>query len=422
MPYRSPFDYDGKKRDDAALVFADMGNNYAKGRALTADGIGISQTDILMPYGFIKMSEGDWKREENQAKRRTRTTPNTSIFSLYDHGARLKDNARWTPYIVGEAAYRSRDNAAVIDTSKYQAGIMDAYLYAALDQLFPAERFPKGHNNILLAIAHPPTEDMFADMLLSTVTGWHRGENASGQRRDFFVSAAITYDEGVAAAVHWQHHYDRVGRDTAGKYTQKALEPGEAGITIDVGGRVGSIGMFYVRDDGTIEPDFRSYRRIDGGILTVYDALNEQIKSIYAGEDGWDFLKHTSKFNNRQLREMVETQQYVAMGDKAHPLDVNRAVVNSLGVINILEEIWYNAFNGGEEARHVIITGGGSDTLYPYILEVVGDHKGVKTAAPKKELIKANLLGGQIIAVSKWHYDQVLPAAFQKLVKEMEIV
>ena len=120
---------------------------------------------------------------------------------------------------------------------------------------------------------------------------------------------------------------------------------------------------------------------------------------------------------NSDLDSALKTQEYVISGDKAHPLNIQEAISDSLGYIKQVREIYTNQFARGRTAQHILMTGGTTDPLFDYLVEAF-NHASIHLAGKREAIYMANVRGGMVIVVDRLIAEKLLPEPYQQFVGE----
>lgn len=410
--YESPFDKkENTNRDEPILVVADLGNNYLKGILYEVQSKKNGrheavQHEVVIPHGYVELTEPGWIEAQRSTKLSRQRTQLTRTFKLQIGSG---EDKAYKAVKIGLGATRDAKNSPLLGSNKYQPCGIDALLVAVLSELMPPEEYPSGHNNIILAIGHPPTEWEQAETITRLVTRALRVEEPDGNKRKFHVRACVPYDEAAGGVVHLMANKDRYAD---GKFRpQIDLRPGDRVIVFDAGGRLGSMSYAFVNDDGLIAIDFDTSREIDGGSIMVRQELKASLKAMFPEQTrGMQDRDYTDDLLNR----MILTRKWPISGkrgDKA--LDVGRAVDESLHYLQTVRQVYKNDFAGGRTAKHIFLTGGTIADLHSYIVEDLS-HDSVHPVAKLETINMANPRGAGHILIDKLMSERLLPSRFQK--------
>jgi hypothetical protein len=412
--YKSPFDVD--KRMPAMLVIVDLGNANLKFIVyfIGENGL-VHQRELVMPHGFMMLSEGGWNVAVDSAKTLSRKrSKNTQVFKF-----RIRDEEkgeRWQAYRVGQAAIFDPANAPIVGSNKYIRGGIDALLVAGLNEIF-GDDLPKGHDNIVLGIGHPPTESRQISRLLEVVKGAHKMKTPEGNEKSWHVRAAIPYDENIGGLIYMLSRMNAQGqlRDEKSRFMANPLKAGQRFQMGDFGGRLGSIGWIRYHGGTDFEPEYNTFVPIEGGIVTVRESIRTSLINTMTELRG---VGHAELPDN-VIDEVLKTKQLVIGGEHDSPHDVAEIVTSSLGYLQqIRNAVRLPGFGAGKLAAHISMTGGTLALLGDEIKEQF-DNKSFLPVAPYSEIVYANNRGGAVIVLSKLTEDGILPMHFQKSMGEI---
>jgi hypothetical protein len=411
--YTSPFDVD--KRMPAMLVIVDLGNANLKFIVyfMGENGL-VHQRELVMPHGFMLLSEGGWNVAVDSAKTLSRKrSKNTQVFKF-----RIRDEEkgeRWQAYRVGQAAVYDPANAPIVGSNKYIRGGIDALLVAGLNEIFGND-LPKGHDNIVLGIGHPPTETRQISRLIEVVKGAHKMKTPEGDEKTWNVRAAIPYDENIGGLIYMLSRMNAEGqlRDEKGKFRTNPLKAGQRFIIGDFGGRLGSIGWVRYNGGTSFDPEYNTFTPIEGGIVTVRESIRTSLINTLAELRG---VGH-AELPDSVIDEVLKTKQIVIGGNHDKPLDVSEIVTSSLGYLQQTRTaVRLPGFGAGKVAAHIAMTGGTLVQLGEEIKEQF-ENKSFLPVAPYSEIVFANNRGGAVIVMSKLAEGKNLPVHFQKSMGE----
>jgi hypothetical protein len=402
--YNSPFDKDS--RMPAMLVIVDLGNANLKFIAyyVGQDGA-VHQRELVMPHGFMQLSEGAWQVAVDSAKTLSRKRNKlTQVFKM------LIGN-RWQAFRVGQNAVFDPANSPIVGSNKYVKGGIDALLVAGLNEMF-GDDFPKGHDNIVLGIGHPPTESRQVHLLLELVKGAHKMQTPDEKTKVWNVRAAVPYDENIGGLIYMLSRMDSDGqlRDEKGKFRANPLKKGQRVLVGDFGGRLGSLGWVKYNGGTSFEPEYNSFTPIEGGIVTVRENIRASLINTLSELRG---VGH-SELPDELVDDILKTKKLVIGGNHESPTDVSEIVTSSLGYLQTIRNVLRTpGFGNGKLAAHIPMTGGTLVLLGDEIKEQF-DNKSFLPVAPYSEIVYANNRGGAVIVWSKLAEGNNLPIAFQK--------
>lgn len=377
------------------ILNADLGNEGLKLLALMPDG---TVQVGYMPYGYYPLSEGDWLREQrNHAQGRMRPQADTQIIKVNNKA-----------YVIGRAARDRRGHDAPIGTAKYEADILPVVLTGLLLQ-----SIPRGYDNVVLTIGHPPTDFEHAERIIQLVGGTHRVETVDGRKVKFRIPVSITFDEAAGGMV--QAGSQRKTRNPAtGQWARINLKHGERVIGIDAGGRRGSIGIFEAVSAGNrvqIVPHWDTFKPIEGGWVSIKAKLQSELKSLFP-----DKLRLVKALPDHALERAILTRQLMLNGED---LDVSQAVENSLTYVDQVRKLFRDDFEGGSTASYVLLTGGTVKHLYPDLVrDALSSFRPdrVLPVTDLNEVYLANVHGSLHITMAKLHELGLVPSEYRYMV------
>lgn len=397
----------GDKLDDPAIVVVDLGNNYLKAYAYISEGNRVYNDARSIPHGYIQLSETEWRMAEKAAKRSRGRASETHTFQIA-RGDSASD-PDLLPVTIGAGAMLSPKNSPLLGTNKYIRGGIDALLCAVLMEFFPPDRYPKGHNNLIIGYGFPPTEWQQTEHIGEIMHRTHRVVTPDGQKMSYRVRASVAWDENVGGLVNAMGMYSN--RNPGNGRFQKALfEPGDRVIVFDSGGWLGSMAWATINGLGFAEMDYTSdIASIDGGAITVRKALRQALKEHFEELRG----ARDRDLQDDMLDETLRTGHFVLSGDKEHPRDARAAIADSLSYIGLVREPYINMFANGRFADHILMTGGTVHPLYDYLLELF-QHNSVHLAGRREKIYQANAEGGMAIVLDRLVADGIMPEIFKR--------
>ena len=188
---------------------------------------------------------------------------------------------------------------------------------------------------------------------------------------------------------------------------------GDRFIVFDAGGWLGSMAWAYIDDDGIAVMDYdREIVGIDGGAITVRQSLRETMKLKFPELRGM----RDKDLDDKDLDTSLRTHRYVVSGDKDNPLDLSDAIADSLGYLKTVREVYVNQFGAGRAAQHILMTGGTTNPLYEYLLDMFA-HSSVHLAGKRDAIYMANVRGGMVIVIDRLIADDLLPEPYQSIME-----
>lgn len=364
-------------KDDPIIINGDWGNSELKTFVASHNG----KPDIwLMPHGYRVLSEMEWGRMVQREKTSSHRLKKTQVFTYH-----AKSGDRYL--MIGRQALSSGRDHRRFGGDKLTDGYFNAVVVATL-----LEMFPNGHDNIFMGIGYPPSEIQNIETLIGLVGGSHRVTTLDGRKVKFFVRGVIPWDEPIGS-IEWMRLQNRSGLNL--------LKPGDQCLSIDIGGRIGSIGPVEMDVDGTLVPLWDDFVSLENGIVLVLEELEKQLKNLYPNEfRGMEFREHT-------LREVLRTRHISLSGHD--PIDVTEAVTQSLGIIDQAWKIVEQKFNRARDFKLVTMSGGAQRDLFEDLRAEFRDHRNVMLVDNKEKVIFANGMGGFWITISALMAQGKLP-------------
>ena len=349
--------------------------------------------EALMPHALARLSENEWKMEQSRNRARTSSVAKSQTFGMVSRAASGKEQTI-NYFKVGASASENRGKAR-LGSYKYEYDYMDALLVAML-----LDAFPDGHDNIALGVSYPPSEVSHADLLRKLVGGTHKAVRLDGKRVKFNVKYVLAIDEPVGG-VAWLNarHATLLKQAKSDGEGALNLRAGQKVLTLDIGGYIGSMGSAIVGDDGLIIPEWQTYRAIQGGILTIMETLEAELKADFSEE-----FRGMSIPRDMLEDALVEGGIYLSGSDT--PLLVRETVERSLALIDDIQNMYETYFDGGRRHRAIVCFGGGMKSLFGHVKEILA-HNNVKLADSLNEIHMAEPRGGWEVSRAKFEKDGV---------------
>lgn len=389
--------FDKSNRMSPVIVTVDAGNNNLKAIVLKHDGSGLNTKEILIPHGFIELTETAWKQAKSNAML-------SRIRQGLTHTFRVESIASPVSVMIGEGAMKSPRNSPLYGNDKYREGGIDALVLALLCEAFPIDQYPKGHDNIIVGFGFPPSEWQQASKIAGLIARKHEIVQPATTRggkditRKFHIRAAIPFDEIIGGIVYASNRT----RNESGQFV-KRHEPGQTILALDAGGRLGSMGWVEIGETGFPEINYESFLPIDGGAITVRNDLRDTLKTAFP--EDLQSMRHAD-MNDKWLDKLLETQEIRIRGGE--PLDIQIQIQDSLHYIRTLKGVYTNEFASGIQADSILLTGGTVKPLYQYIVSML-NHNDIRTAATLDQIVMANVRGGQGITLEALVNANVAP-------------
>lgn len=413
---KSIFDVD--KRQPPVLISVDPGNYGLKGKmhyVVEVEGhYELVEREAFIEHGYVRLSDIDWEIETRNAKTLSRERNiRTHVFK------HIGKNGHESPVKIGYGAVEDPNNRPMYESSKYIEGGIDALICALFNELMPKGDplfkshpdlgFDKGHNNIILAIGHPPSEFNQVEHLNGLVKGVHKILHPDGTRRIYNVQGVVPFDEGAGGLAYLMNQEQPRNNGRFASSKKSALSEGDRVLIYDGGGRLGSLTSARVVDNRRVEILFRTTQKIEGGSITIRERFREQLRAAFVEETrGMKDKDMTPDWIDR----LIKTGQWRLKGGKK-VLDVSTVVKDSLNVyLNDIRGIYQTYFAGGNNIDHIILTGGTTAQLYEYIVDAF-DHGSIILVDDLYHINMANVKGGSVILIDKLKDDGQLPVNYQ---------
>lgn len=351
-----------KMRDPETFWIVDAGNSLLKDMPIGAIG-----KEHVITHAMQQLSPASYAAHVHRAKYQPQTTRNSAVFEK-----------NGSAYVVGDQALQSGTVKRVTGAGKYASGYWDVILSAMM-----LRRWPNGHNNLTVAIAHPPDAIPYVDQMLDLIGGKHVLKNVNGETVTFFVSQAIPFDEPAGGLLRFM---SLPGQE----YNPHSITPGQRLLVADYGGKISSMTPVIVGDAYKLEPLYDEAEVFDIGIQDVMDTLKLELKSLYSNE-----FKGMRTIPDNMIQEGLRTKRVTLSNI---PFDVNQAVLNSVArILDEIQLIYHNSMAGGRNFNHIIVSGGGGGLLFNYLANAedgIFQHRYVHMADFAENIHLANLRGG----------------------------
>lgn len=384
---------------DARIVTGDFGNQEIKILMSNPDGTIVEK---IIPHDVLFLNEAQWNKTVQRAKNQSSRLSKSQVFQIID---RSRPEQPPISMMVGDEALRSAGSNRQLGSNKYVYHYMAGLVCAALMELFPQSEYPKGHDNIILGIGHPPSEIEHAELLISLVGGTHKVIEASGAKRKFHVSIVCTYDEPLGGFT-WMQQQPIGTNGKRGDYNPMGLVNGDEVLAIDIGGFIGSIGPL-VYQDGNLHPLFNDFKPINGGIVMVHDSLRENLKSLHGD------LFRGMNIPTNMLSEALRTGHIVVSGGQ--PTDVREAITQSLHILNDVEQVYTNQFGRGRRYKHIALMGGSMRDLSDHVESILAHNSVHLVDVNPDNIILANVRGGHLITAARLIAEKRLPEVYKRV-------
>ena len=350
-----------KQRDPETFWIVDAGNSLLKDMVLGPLG-----RENVITHALQQPSPASYRASVHRAKYSPQTTRNSAIFEK-----------NGIPYIVGDYALNSGTVKRVTGAGKYVLGYWDVIISAML-----LRRWPDGHNNLTVAIAHPPDAIPYVDQMLDLVGGKHVVKNVDGKDITFIIRECIPFDEPSGGLLRFM---SLPGQE----YNPHSITPGQRLLVADLGGKISSLTPVIVSDGYRLEALYESASVFDLGIQNVIETFKGELKSLYP-----DQFQGLRTIPDNMIQEGLRTKVITLSNE---PFAVEQAVLNSTArLLDELQLNYHDTQGGGRNTNHIITSGGGGGLMYPYLSGADGifQHRFVHLADHAENIHLATVRGG----------------------------
>jgi hypothetical protein len=327
---------------------------------------GFGKEDII-PHAFQMPNDANYGARVQRAKYQTGSIRHSAIFQKNGTG-----------YVIGEAATQSGQLKRITGTAKYQAGYFDVLVSAKL-----LRRFPQGHNNIRLAIAHPPDAIAYVERLMDLVGGVHKVTTITGEEVKFVIREVVPWDEPAGGLMRFMTLPEQA-------YNPHDIRVGYRLLVIDIGGKISSMTPVVIGDGYSVEPLYESAAVFDIGVQDVADLLKEELRSLYPVE-----FQDMRAIPFNMLDEALRTNCVTLANE---PFACGQAVLNAVApILDRIQGYYKNNMASGRNFNHIVVTGGGGGLLFDYLANQdtgILNHRFVHLADMPERIQIANLRGG----------------------------
>lgn len=354
-----------KPRDEEANLAADFGNERFKDKVVTDD-----SSERTMIHALDVPSDAAFAARVTRAKHHPHEALNSVIFE--------KDGI---PYIVGEMAENYGSMKKFTGAKKYVKGYWDVMLSARL-----LDRYPYGHNNINIAIAHPSDAIPYLDEMINLMLGKHKVKTVDGREVTHIVREVFPYDEPNGGLLRWEAIANH-------EYGAKSLKEGNRLLVIDIGGKISSMTAVLVGANGKLYPQYppNNEGTFNLGIQDVMGTLRMELRAQYP------VFKAMNEIPPNMIHEALMHRQ-ITLSNK--PMSVEPAVRHAIKrLLDDLKGYYADKMGGGLNFNHIIVTGGGGGLLYDYMVDPndgILNHDFVGLADKRDQIHLANVRGGAI--------------------------
>jgi hypothetical protein len=321
-----------KTRDPEAFWVVDAGNSLLKDMVIG----GIGKENVIT-HALQQLSPASYAAMVHRAKYQPQTTRNSIVFEK-----------NGLPYVVGDMALQSGTVKRVTGAGKYVAGYWDVVISAMM-----LRRWPEGHNNLTVAIAHPPDAIPYVDQMLDLIGGKHVLKNVEGKEITFVVREISPFDEPAGGLLRFM---SLPGQE----YNPHSIAPGQRLLVADCGGKISSLTPVMVGDNMRLEPLYESAAVFDLGIQNVIDTFKVELKSLYPNE-----FKGFRSIPDNMLQEGLRTRSITLANEV---FAVEQAVLNSVArLLDELQLVYHDSMAGGRNFNHIVVSGGGGGLLFDFL-------------------------------------------------------
>ncbi|MBZ0279406.1 MAG: hypothetical protein K8L97_01615 [Anaerolineae bacterium] len=372
--------------EDVELVDADWGNaNWKQQKA------GRPADRTIMANRITVIDESQWEQTCRRAQYSKQRFSNTLLFGVRERKKAPKGEKieRRMMYVAaGDYASNYGTPTVMTDDIKYEYNLYWGKVVAA--NLL--RMFPNGHENIVLALAHPMKSIGQRQLMMELTLGPHVVETMDGKTVRFVVREILPWDEPVGGAVAWA--CGGTGEDLV--YNKYDFKPGDMVMLHDVGGGVSSMSRLQVDYDGNGKLMFvplynqRQSPTIEFGVVHVEEGLREILL-----QERKEFRGMGPNLTPKMLSEGIRTG-FITLSNK--PVDVRNEVMMAEA---ILIEPTFKAYNGsmagGRPFRLIVCSGGGMHNYFERFKKELYNHETVEEAIAIENIQWANLIGGDEI-------------------------
>ena len=340
-------------------VIADPGNSDIKMMELGSIG-----REVVFPHAVRQQSSAEYKVGAKRFLNQPSYFRNTSIFQ--------KDGVN---YIVGDEALRKGRPTRITGPDKYKRGHIDVLIAAGLLKIAP-----DGHNNVGIAIAHPPNATAYIDDIINSMKGTHEITRWDGQQIKYKIKSIVTWDEPVGGLIRF------MTRDYA-EYNEHDIRPDHRLLIIDIGGKVSSMVPVVVGNDQNYQVLYSDSAAFNLGIQDIESTLAEELRDLHS-----DLFK-VRDIPRSILHEALRRKGTVTVKNVEY--DVKQAVLNATAeLLNYIENAYINDMDKGLDIHHIVVTGGGGGLMFEMLRDEVLEHNFVYLADDLNTIQLANLRGG----------------------------
>jgi hypothetical protein len=356
-----------KIKDDPAFLTIDQGNTNGKSGFMGQLGF-----EDVIPYAIQTPNDAAYAAKVTRAKYRTEAQDDSSVFEM-----RLRSSKDFVPYVVGEEALRGGQAKRVTGAGKYVEGIWDAAFCAKA-----LRHFPNGHNNIVLAVAHPPDAIPYVETMMDLLGGSHKVRTVTGDIVTFTVRHVVPWDEPSGGLIRF------MARNA--DFNPINLVDGDYILVVDIGGKISSMTPVRIGKNRSVKPLFDQAAVFNLGIQDVLRDLEQELKSLHP-----ETFKNFKQIPINMLEQALQHKK-IKVSNKWVP--VEQAVLNATApILDQLEGVYIDRMEGGGNFVCIPVTGGGGTRLMPFLAnkkDGILKHDSVHMADEPDKMHLANLRGG----------------------------
>lgn len=374
-----------------AFAIADWGNAFWK-QSLLDDVEAPART--VMANRITIIDDTQWEQIRRRAKFSQQRFANTQLLGVVERRSKDdkakgdKTERRTVYFAAGDFAHNFGTPLVMTDDIKYDYNLYWGKVVAAnLLRLFP-----DGHDNIVLAVAHPMKSIGQREHMMSLTLGKHTVKTMDNRTLTFVVREVLPWDEPMGGAVAWAS--GETGSDLV--YNKHELRPGDMIMLNDTGGGVSSMNRLQVDFDEQGRLIFipvyniRLSPTIEAGVVHV----EENLRDILLQEHK-DFRGMGQNLTPTMLSEGIRKGHITLSSGK---VDVKAHVRQAESVLlEPLTKAYNGAMAGGRPFRVIVSSGGGQHNYHERFLRELYNHNTVETAVPLNQIHWANLNGAKII-------------------------
>lgn len=285
----------------------------------------------------------------NQIESYASETGDSTRSSIFSYSTTKKKQSFEGSFIVG-------DLAEIRGADRKRSGLekltRDYFMPLMLKGLI--ELYPQGNTNLGVMIAIAPifnTETYKKSHIEPMVLGKHFVTLPSGKVLEYIIHQVRTFEEPVGGIRNWLFSAD------GSQYRQSSIRMNDRILVVDIGGKISTLTLCL----GSGYVDYSSLNQPDLGIQDVQRSLAGNILSDKSLKKYFSHLRSNTLDFDISLRNAVRYGMYETMG---YELDVTPHLADATKrICNELKSIYDGEFGSGQQAQHIVITGGGGGML-----------------------------------------------------------